>query len=278
MSSNLQQLQHELQRSILAATDTSLVLGADQRDRSARLGIYAYAYRARLQDALADNYPALQAHLGTEEFATIARSYIAAQPSRHFSIRTFGSHLPTWLAAARPSEPWLRELAAFEWTLGCAFDAPDEAPLPPDALSSLPAEDWPALTFRFATCAMHLSLQTNAPHLYECAMRGQAAVGRRETAPAEYLIWRQSLSTHYRPLSGPEAAALTALRAGQTFAAACGRLLEHCPADEVPLRAAACLKRWLADGIIVEFASATVEDGERPMPQSTSSASPSSFN
>ena len=252
MSAALQRLQHELQRTILSGvTNDALVCGTDESDRAARLGIYVYAYRSRLHDALVDNFPMLQVHLGSDEFAMLARGYIDVQPSRNYSIRTFGSNWSEWLKTQRPDEPWLSELAAFEWALGCAFDAPNEPPLSCDALSRLAVETWPTLTFRFAPCVRHLTLETNAPQLYDCAARGISAVGRHEGASVEWLIWRQSLRTHYRSLSPIEALALTSLLAGRTFANACERLLYHCSADDVPTRAAACLKRWLADGLIV---------------------------
>lgn len=271
MSVHLQRLQDALQRSILTgATDDALVCGQGARDRSARLGIYAYAYRARLHDALADNYPVLQAHVGPDEFAALARGYIDAYPSRDFSVRNFGSHLPQWLESQRPTEPWLSELASFEWTLGCVFDAPDGPSLSADTLSGIGAQEWPELMFRFASHVRLLALETNAQQLYECAARGQPAAGRRETSTIEWLIWRRSLTTHYRSLARFEAIALTTLLEGLPFADACERLLEHCSAEDVPFRAAACLKRWLADELIVGLGQTSARDDDARSPATRS--------
>ena len=57
---------------------------------STRLGIYAGAYRSRLAEALASNYPVLATLLGEADFSVLAAEYIATHESPFFSI-----HLPT---------------------------------------------------------------------------------------------------------------------------------------------------------------------------------------
>src|SRR5690606_40146004 len=59
--------------------------------------VYADAYRLRLIEALAHNYPRLQQLLGEEEFSTVARSYLDEHPSRSVSVRWFGNRLAVHL-------------------------------------------------------------------------------------------------------------------------------------------------------------------------------------
>jgi hypothetical protein len=257
---DLHQLQLEMQRSIMAgAHDASFVEGSDTQERAQRLGIYASAYRSRLQEALAHNYPMLQVHLGDAVFAALANDYITAHPSTFASIRLFGDQLASWLGEPRPSEPWLRELASFEWSLGCAFDAQDDpAALSMDALANIAPDRWADLCFGFARGAKRLSLETNAAELYAEAARGERINGGRiEATASEWLLWRQALAAHYRSMTAVEALAFDALASGETFGEACARLLEAGIDDaDVPLQAAACLKRWFADELIVAYSLA----------------------
>jgi hypothetical protein len=257
MSIDLHTLQREMQQAILAGdTAPAFVHGRDARDRAHRFGIYAFAYRSRLQEALAHNFPMLQAHLGEAAFAAIASAYIDAHPSVHASIRAFGDRLPQWLECERPDAPWLAELAQLEWLVGCAFDAPDDTPLATDALAGIEPGAWAELRFQFARSVHRLACRTNAAALYERPSDESPDAHDREAHPTQLLIWRQRLAARYRPMTNVEALAFDALAAGETFGAMCARLLEHGSETDAPLQAAACLKRWLADELIVTFSLA----------------------
>jgi hypothetical protein len=253
---DLASMQRTLQRLILDnAQDTTGVVRTHGRgDAAERLHIYASAYRLRLEEALAANYPMLQTHLGPQAFVAVALEYLDGHPSTYVSIRTFGNHLAQWLAGHRANEPWLAELARLEWALGCAFDARDAAPIDIESLAAVGAEDWSILTFRFSAAVQRLSLTTNAPALYQAATDGQSTpAGHVLPATGEWLVWRTSLQAHYRSLAKAEAIGLDTLLAGGTFADACERLAEFGDEASVPAMAAAFLKRWLLDEHIVEL-------------------------
>jgi hypothetical protein len=254
MSSDLQRLQREMQRAIMTTADPPVfVHGGDAGDRRRRFGIYTSAYRARLQEALAHNFPIVHAHLGDAEFGSVASAYVDAHPSTHPSIRTFGNEFARWLGHHRPHAPWLHELAQLEWTLGSAFDAPDDTVLSADALASIEPAQWAQLRFHFARSVQRLTCRTNAPELYESPANAQ---GRRESQSTEWLIWRQQLTARYRPMTSTEALAFDALAGGETFGAMCASLLDWYSEEDAPLQAAACLKRWLADEVIVTLSLA----------------------
>lgn len=258
MSAKLQTLQREMQRAIMTGLDDApFVQSFDQQERAARLRIYSSAYRLRLREALASNFSVLEAHVGTPAFATLANCYLETRPSTHFSVRAFGDSFPAWLGSERPNEPWLAELASLEWSLGCAFDAPDEPTLTSDALAALQPEQWTLLRFRFAASARRLRLMTNAAELYSRAAADELdARGRCESRPADWLVWRKSLTVHYRSIDRIEVTAFDALANGATFALACERLLDIADDRQVPSKAAALLKRWIADELIVTFSIA----------------------
>jgi hypothetical protein len=238
--------QRALQRLITSGTDLA--------DGGERVGIYASAYRLRLIEALGANYPMLQTHLGLEPFANVALEYLDDHPSTYVSIRTFGLHLPSWLKRTHAREPWLAEFAALEWALGCAFDAPDSTTIGRDALANIRADDWAALAFRFSAALSRLSFATNAAAQYEAAASAQTPPpDGRVSDKTEWLVWRRVLQAQYRSLAVDEAIAIDTLLAGGTFADACERLAELGDEDSVPLRAAAFLKRWLLDELVMEL-------------------------
>jgi hypothetical protein len=254
---NLASLQRTLQGLILGGSaDTSGIVRSDaSTDGAERLNIYASAYRLRLQDALAANFPMLQTHLGKDTLAAIALEYIDAHPSGYVSIRSFGVHLPQWFEAHRGAEPWLAEFARFEWALGCAFDAIDRATIGIASLSSIEHADWSVLTFRFSPATQRFTLRTNAAALYMAATNEESAPeGHVLAEPGEWLVWRRALTARYRSLSLPEALAIDTLRAGDTFGDACERLSNLDDEETVPMQAASFLKRWLSDELIVDLA------------------------
>lgn len=220
------------------------------------LGVYDRAYKARLFEVLAEDFPATHTLLGDDSFAEAVDDYLNAHPSEAKSIRWIGRHFSTWLST---DERWrkhavLAEMAAFEWALGLAFDAPDDETLTVDGLAAVPPDAWPHLTFTF-----HPSFNTLAL-TYEVAPFQQAVANERdpESAPEQlvagstWAVWRdpQSLIVNYRPLSEEEAWGLEILKKGGAFAALCETLAETGNAENAALKAAGYLRNWIEAGWI----------------------------
>jgi hypothetical protein len=258
VATDLASVQRAFQRSIRSelAPANDLVRGGDPADGTERFGIYANAYRLRLVEALAANYPMLQTHLGQSAFAEIALAYLDAHPSTHISIRHFGNRLSSWLEETHPAERWLGEFAALEWALDQAFDASDANALGRDALASVQPDEWASLQFEFSTALSRLMLKTNAGAMYEATANASACPEGRVADATHWIIWRRELRAQYRSLTLDEAVAIDTLLAGGTFADACERLAGIGDEETVPVRAAAFLKRWLLDDIIVGFGTA----------------------
>lgn len=222
---------------------------------SERLAVYANAYFLRLDEALRANFPKLHLLLGDDDFAALSRAYLDAQPSRQRSLRWLGASLPDWLREQAPyaNVPALAELAAFEWSLGTAFDASDAPQCGIDALGHIADEAWPSLRPQFHPALRLLKLEWNAPTIWQ-------ALERDETPPAParaeqiWATWRIELTPHYRSLSDDEAAFCLALQQGADFAQACEALLPWHDEDNAPMRAAGLLGTWLGEGWISRVA------------------------
>jgi hypothetical protein len=256
--SALAELQGDLQRHVLSgdAAIVAAVKATPAVPAATRLGVYSNAYRIRLAEALAANMPRLKELLGDEQFGTVAAAYVDAHPSQFASIRWFGDRLAQVLAQSQPSQPWLAELARWEWALAASFDASDAMPVGVECLATVAPDEWAGLQLQFHPSVQFLELATNAQALFKAladeATPPQPAMLER---PQPWLLWRQDLKTQYRSLDAAESAGLRVTLARGTFGAMCEVLCEWHDADEVPLAAAGMLKRWIVEELLVRVSA-----------------------
>ena len=222
--------------------DAGIAALLDGEQRPHRLRVYADAYRLRLIDVLANDFPATRDALGDAPFQAIALGYIDAHPSTRPSVRHFGRSFANWLQAHPDARRGLHELARFEWLQGECFDAADARPLAIDDVAAMPAEAWPSL--RLALHPATRMLASRRLRLHD----GRPRLATRD-APTAWVLWRDGVDVRWRSLDRDEAEALQALREGAAFGALCERLANH-HGEAGALRAAALLKRWLADGLL----------------------------
>ncbi len=235
-----------------------LTVGSEDLPAGRRLAVYADAYRLRLLEVLADDYPGLKGMVGDEAFEVLGSAYIAAHPSSHPSVRWFGRHMTRFLGEAPGyrERPALAEMAAFEWTQGEVMDAADSNLADVETLAALAPESWPGMRIGFQNALRRLDLAWNVPAVWK-AVIGQSAPPRLEDSrtPLPWLFWRRGLEVHWRSLDDDERFAIDAAREGSGFGAICEGLLERTGDGEVPLRAAGFLKGWLNDGLVARIAA-----------------------
>jgi len=220
-----------------------------------RLGIYGGAYRLRLKEALAVDFTLLAAWLGEAGFDTVMDGYIDRHPSRDYNIRRYGHRMPEFLAETAPwrDEPLLAELAGFEWVQGLSFDAADAGAVDENRVAAIPPEEWAGLRFRFHPSVHRRDLMSNVHELWSALQEGRPLPEpRREGAVRHWLFWRSGGRNAYASLDAPQAAAFDAARAGADFATVCEVLCEWYEPETVPRQAAAELKGWLQEGMVVE--------------------------
>lgn len=249
--STLAQLQAALSAHILhqAPTINEAIVGDARADAATRLAIYAQAYRLRLLEVLQDEHPGLRALLGDEDCEAALRAFIEVRPSPHRNVRWYGAALADFMRQqAFGTQPQASvQMAQLEWTLTLAFDAPDQPLLRIETLATLAPEQWPLLPLRLA------------PHWHDCALDYNLAAIRLacdqqqtppelcETTTTRWAIWRRALGVRYRALEADEAELIPQLQAGIDFGGLCEALAAWHPEDEVALRAAGLLRRWVED-------------------------------
>ncbi|HQR52072.1 MAG TPA: DNA-binding domain-containing protein [Burkholderiales bacterium] len=228
-------------------------------ERGSRFAIYRDGYRLRLAESLATDYPATRAVLGAERFAALAQAFVAAHPSRHFNLRWYGREFADFLRANREAQSnHIADLAAFEWAVAGAFDAADAPPLTVDDVAAVPPESWPYLVLAFHPSCRRLQVGKHVPSLWQAATAGDTvSCPADDPTDAPWILWRRELAVFYRQLAADEADALDGAAQGANFAGICVRLSAHVPEAQTPARAAALLRQWVEDGLVVGFDDGT---------------------
>jgi hypothetical protein len=256
---NLAQVERGLATGILERRATAGLLRSSPDGSPARLHVYEDAYRLRLIDALADNYPVLSRVLGDESFEALALHYLAACPSRHPSIRWFGHVLDDFLVR-HPDEiphPALVDLVRLEWALRAAFDGPDATPLGVADLMRIAPEAWVELRFAPHPTVALLSMEWLIEPIWH-ALTASASAQTEAPLPGAHTIavWRLGLETHWRTLDPDECRLLPACLEGMPFGALCA-LAEEDHADAAATRMAGLLRVWTEAGMLVAFDQGT---------------------
>jgi hypothetical protein len=252
----------ELQRSFRdyllqgqAQTIRPLVRAPDKRtEPDRRLGIYANAYRLRLKEALATDYTLLAGWLGEERFDTLMSHYIHAHPSQHYNIRRYGHLMADFLATTGPwcGEPLLAELALFEWVQGLSFDAHDAEPIGLEAIAAVPRESWGVLRLHFHPSLQRHDFHWNVHEFWAAQQGGEPFPDARYQPRAiPWLFWRQGRSNLFVSLDAESAQLIDLVREGADFATLCEALCARHDEEEVPQRAAAMLRGWVEEQLIV---------------------------
>jgi len=258
---SLQAIQRDIQRHVMwpdaprAVGGLRHVVDAGRISAPQRLGIYASGYQLRLIEALQTDYPVVLALTGESRFDALARSYIAAHPSRHPNLRWYGAGFAAHLRQRAARRPVLGEVAQFEWAVGLAFDAADASVITLDDMARVSPQLWPGLGFTLHPAVQRFALQWNAPALWAAHGDGATLRARKAAAPQTWAVWRREQTPRYRQLPADEAWALNAVARGRNFAQLCAGLCRWVPEDQAPLRAATLLKTWVAEGMICAIVS-----------------------
>lgn len=255
----LAKLQHTFQDCVLQpdSVTTAWISASGRASPETQLSVYAHAYQARLEEVLANDFPAMLMAIGDENFNRICDDYITEKPSMFFSLRDFGCHMPEFISKLiqqgeiYKNQEWLYELALFEWTLGQAFDAADVSLMTEQEMAVIAPEDWPELRFQLAPCVHRLDLVWNIPEIWlALTTDNPTPVNATQSETSPWLVWREELVTRFRSMQKDEQLAFDTLRQGGSFNEVCETLATIMNENEVPLRAAGLLKGWLSQGLI----------------------------
>lgn len=194
-----------------------------------RLGLYHYAYHARLVECLADDYPGVKHALGDARFETLARGYIEAHPSRSPNLNSYGRGFADYArtqGAWLPEHDFVADLARLEWAMVEVVHARPSPSLSMALLEQLPPEAWPELKLVPAPALRFIEAEFPVNRYLQAVRRDQSpelpARGWSGTAiyRKDFVIWRMDFTP-------PMAGVLKAILAGQPLGAALETLPIH---------------------------------------------------
>jgi uncharacterized protein (UPF0276 family) len=163
----LSEEQVRMQDAIIARVDTdpsSWVRETENLSPNDRLDIYVHAYRYRLYDVVAEDYPVLEYYLGKDKFQDLIWSFVNKTPHEHFNIARYAAKLPAFIVAVRPRDKRSHEICALETVLCQLADAEETEAIGPERLQSLPPDAVDSAVFhpRKALQLMEFSYDINA--------------------------------------------------------------------------------------------------------------------
>jgi hypothetical protein len=210
-----------------------------------RLEIYNRQYWFRVLGALADDFPGLRAVIGSKAFDGLSVAYLAANPSRSFSLRNLGSKMPEWLAA-NPGWAGRRsrlaiDVARIEWAFVEAFDNAERTPLTIEEIATLDADSRLALQPHVRLIAMEYAADELVLELHDREKRHASEAGvkqeddskppaklpRLRKKPTWVAAHRVDLAVYYKRLRREEFLTLMAIRSGLSLVDALGAGFEN---------------------------------------------------
>ncbi|HEX4145532.1 MAG TPA: DNA-binding domain-containing protein [Pirellulales bacterium] len=239
-----------------------------------RLGIYGYAYYARLLECLKEEFPAVLHAVGEDAFNAFALGYLQKYPSRSYTLFELGAKFPRYLDETRPTadiddaaadseataedaaetdraaEQWIQfviDLATFERTVGEVFDGPgpeDGLLLTAERLSAIDSQQLLTARLVGVECLRLLALRFPVGEFYKAARRKEE-VALPDPAETFLAVTRVNYVVCHHPLSQPAYELLAALLAGHCLADAIERAANSTAGAEQEL--AANLQTWFTD-------------------------------
>ena len=257
--SQLAKLQADFQAYLLDDAKSSSFIKAVIDDKKVgakkRLSIYHDAYRLRIIEALATAYPQLKALLGDVLFNKVAREYITVYPSTYRNLRWYGGEMREHLLTTLAQHPIAAEMADFEWSLSLAFDAENVPELTLQDLSTIPPENWDALSFRFQPAVKIVRTRWNTIRIWH-ALEAEEGPPKpaQESSYQSWLIWRKNFNSQFRQITEMEVIALNMAMMGATFGEICASLEVEMDEEQAMTTAAQYLAGWLESGLICKVA------------------------
>jgi hypothetical protein len=201
-----------------------------------RLEIYSRQYWFRLLSSMIEDFPGLQAILGSQRFESMCKVYLTECPSRSFTIRNLGAHLETWLCQnpswARDRRVLALDMVRLEWAEIEAFDGQAKPTLRAKDFSEI---DIPNLQLSIQPYVQLLELHYPVDDLLQKVKHGDdtpdfasnavierekrskvRAVAKLEPVQIFLAVHRLDFSVYFRRIKPEEFALLSALRSGKT--------------------------------------------------------------
>ena len=204
---------------------------------------------ATWEKTLVTAFPVLQALVGEEFFAALARVYGEAYPSNSGDLNQFGAQFSRFLAEFPhvAQYPYFPDVAALEWHLHRAYYAPDGKSLLPDQLAAYSVLELEKTCFSLhPACALMVSDWALLPLWQAHQPESEVAFPEKIADFSHILICRPQWKPQVLSLSAASYAALNRFSAGRSFGEALDAALEQDEQFDVAVN----LQQWVGLGLL----------------------------
>lgn len=197
-----------------------------------RLAIYKNNVHARLIDALAASFPAVEKLVGAEFFRYAAQIFITEHPPRSPVLLDYGDRFPGFLARFAPATtvPYLPDVARLELLYLSAYHAQEREPIAADEFAAALADPAAAPPMDLHPSARLMESRYPVSRLWELNRLPEFPAGKQQIASAHehLLIIRPRATVEVRRVGHGAYTALSALadQAGLAEALAAGMRAE----------------------------------------------------
>ena len=203
-----------------------------------RLEIYNRQYWFRLISAVSEDFPTLNALLGSKRFDSLILAYLDDNPSTSWTLRDLGAKLPDFLEAhselAGRRHCLAVDVARLEWAYVDAFDRKHRTPLKMEEAQAIGSESRVSLQphlqlleLRYPVDSLVLTRKKRAPEaeiVSSAAGRSESQTRLKLPTMKQERVWlavhRFDDSVYYRRIDRETFLLLNALRSGVTVAKA----------------------------------------------------------
>jgi hypothetical protein len=222
-----------------------------QLDARERLEIYRSAYRSRLVECIADDYPVLALALGEERFHALCHAYIERFPSTSPNLNAYSRHMA---ALCKDVESvFASDLARLEWALVEVLHAECPATLDLESLQAIPAEAWGNARLVASDALRVLRFEYPVNAYFSACKNEESAPPVPAAEPAATAVYRTGATLWRMDLTPAMTRVLEALVAGAPIgeALAC---MEHDETDpEALAEAARSVMVWFREWVSSAF-------------------------
>lgn len=215
-----------------------------------RLHVYAGGYPARLQEALAENFPAIAHLVGAGAFSELARRFAAQIPLVSYNLNDAGAPFPDFLRADPLTArlPFLPDVARLEREVTRAFHAPEDPASDPAELAGWGLEEWAVAVVRFQPSVAVVASEWPIREIWECRETPIEEIDiDLRNRPDRVLVRREGFTVVCESLDEAQGDTLAALLEGHTLGEVTAALREHADlADSI----SAWFARWVTVGMV----------------------------
>ncbi|MFO0678200.1 MAG: DNA-binding domain-containing protein [Polyangiaceae bacterium] len=222
---------------------------------AAQFEIYREQFWLRHVGSLREDYGTLVHRLGEDGFDDLARRYLAGHPPSDWSLRDLGKNVPTFVRSNAPwmADPFLADLAAFEWAFMEAFDAAEVPPFDPRSIEGATEDDWDRARLAFHPTFRLVRTSHPVRNYREALRRGEVPVAPppADTATA---VWRTKEGLVTCDVELLAAKLLTRLLEGEGLSDACEAVAKDSQAtdtDALSEKVSAWFQEWTGRGWLV---------------------------